>query len=210
MKSILFSLTLVFTALACFAQDYYGNNRKQWLQKAEQYKPKLIITEKKPLKVVDIVPDTQSFQKYKAVDVSPIDSLYSMPFRLKKEITIDFGEHLTGYFSFSVRSTGLAADGPLRFKLTFGEVPSEVAVSFDSYKEGLSRAWLQDEVVSVMYVPQTVTLPRRLAFRYIKIELLGSSPYYDFNIHDMKCMAQTSAKNIPEELPQAVGQDLRA
>ena len=45
MKSILFSLTLVFTALACFAQDYYGNNRKQWLQKAEQYKPKLIITE---------------------------------------------------------------------------------------------------------------------------------------------------------------------
>ena len=52
MKSILFSLTLVFTALACFAQDYYGNNRKQWLQKAEQYKPKLIITEKKPLKVV--------------------------------------------------------------------------------------------------------------------------------------------------------------
>ena len=60
MKSILFSLTLVFTALACFAQDYYGNNRKQWLQKAEQYKPKLIITEKKPLKVVDIVSEIQS------------------------------------------------------------------------------------------------------------------------------------------------------
>lgn len=88
MKPILFSLTLVFTALACFAQDYYGNNRKQWLQKAEQYKPKLIITEKKPLKVVDIVPDAQSFQKYKAVDVSPIDSLYSMPFRLKKKLRL--------------------------------------------------------------------------------------------------------------------------
>ena len=42
--------------------------------------------------------------------------------------------------------------------------------------------------------PATVTLSRRLAFRYVKIELLGSSPYYDFNIHDMKCMAQTSAK----------------
>ena len=54
MKPILFSLTLVFTTLACFAQDYYGNNRKQWLQKAEQYKPKLIITEKKPLKVVAV------------------------------------------------------------------------------------------------------------------------------------------------------------
>ena len=60
-----------------------------------------------------------------------------------------------------------------------------------------------------MYVPQTVTLSRRLAFRYVKIELLGSSPYYDFNIHDMKCMAQTSAKNIPEELPQAVDPMIR-
>ncbi|MEB3374808.1 hypothetical protein SFC43_21400 [Bacteroides sp. CR5/BHMF/2] len=50
-----------------------------------------------------------------------------------------------------------------------------MAVPFDSYKEGLSRAWLQDEVVSVMYVPQTVNLSRRLAFRYVKIELLGSS-----------------------------------
>lgn len=87
-KSILFSLPLVFVTIACFAQDYYGNNRKQWLQKAEQYKPKLIITEKKPLKVVDIVPDAQSFQKYKAVDVSPIDSLYSMPFRLKKKLRL--------------------------------------------------------------------------------------------------------------------------
>ena len=36
MKSILFSLTLVFTALACFAQDYYGNNRKQCMDAFER------------------------------------------------------------------------------------------------------------------------------------------------------------------------------
>lgn len=215
MKSVIFKLVIFFLVaaginLACRAQDFYEGKRKIWLQKAEQYKPALTVTEKSPQTVVKIVPDEQAFQGYKTVNINPIDSLYTMPFRLRKNVTIDFGEHMTGYFSFSVRSTGLAADGPLRFKLTFGETPAEVTVPFDSYKEGLSRAWLQDEVVSVMYVPQTITVPRRLAFRYVKIELLGSSPYYDFNIFDIKCMSQTSAKNVPDELPQSVDSMIRA
>lgn len=203
-KSISLGLLMAFSTVICFAQNYYEDKRAQWLQKAEQYKPELIITEKRPLKVIDVVPDENAFQKWKVVDINPIDSLYNTPFRQKKKIIIDFGEHMTGYFSFSVRTTGLAADGPLRFKLTFGEVPSEVSVPFDPYTEGLSRAWLQDETVSVMYVPETVTIPRRLAFRYVKVELLGSSPYYDFNIYDVKCMAQTSARNMPEKLPPTV------
>lgn len=203
-RFITFCLLMAFSSLICFAQNYYEDKREQWLQKAEQYKPKLIITEKRPLKVVDVVPDDNAFQKWRVVDVNSIDSLYNTPFRQKKKIIIDFGEHMTGYFTFSVRTTGLAADGPLRFKFTFGEVPSEVSVPFDPYTEGLSRAWLQDETVSVMYVPETITIPRRLAFRYVKIELLGSSPYYDFNIYDVKCMTQTSARNKPEELPLTV------
>ncbi len=201
-------LLLSFTSI-CFSQDYYGNSRKQWLQKAEQYKPELIITEKKPLHIVNVSPDEYAFQKWKVTNIHPIDTLYNMPFRLKKEVIIDFGEHMTGNFCFSVRTTGLAADGPLRFKLTFGEVPSEVAVPFDPYPGNLSRAWLQDEIVSIMYVPETVTLHRRLAFRYVKIELLASSPYYDFNIYDIKCLARTSAKNIPEELPSSVDPMIR-
>ncbi len=209
LRFIALSLFLAFTIATGFSQNYYGSSRKQWLQKAEQYKPELKITEKKPLQVVDIIPDENAFQKWKAVSINPIDSLYNTPFRLKKEVIIDFGEHMTGHFSFSVRSTGLAADGPLRFKLTFGEVPSEVSVPFDPYTGLLSRAWLQDEIVSVMYVPETVTLSRRLAFRYVKIELLGSSPYYDFNIYDIKCMAGTSAKEMPEELPATVDPVIR-
>lgn len=210
MKRIVsFSLLLALSIFLCPAQNYYENARSQWLQKAEQYKPELIITEKTPLEVVNIIPDDHSFQKWKVLNVSPIDSLYNTPFREKKEVILDFGEHMTGNFCFSVRSTGLAADGPLKFKLTFGEVPAEVSVPFDPYPGILSRGWLQDETVSVMYVPETVNISRRLAFRYVKIELLGSSPYYDFNIYDVKCFARTSAKNKPEELPLSVDPMIR-
>ncbi len=208
-RIILSSLPLLFSASFCLAQNYYENTRSQWLQKAEQYKPKLTITEKKPLKVVNVIPDEHSFQKWKVLNVNPIDSLYNTPFREKKEVIIDFGEHLTGNFSFSVRSTGLAADGPLKFKLIFGEVPAEVSVPFDPYPGTLSRGWLQDEIVSVMYVPETVNISRRLSFRYVKIELLGSSPYYDFNIYDIKCLARTSVKSKPDALPLSVDPMIR-
>lgn len=194
-------LNLLLISAVCHAQDYYAGSREAWMRKAEQFKPELIVTEMAPKHIVDVVSDAKAFQQWKAVNAGPADSLYTMPFKSKKNIILDFGEHLTGYFSFSVRTTGLAVDGPMRFKLTFGEVPSEMAVPFDPYPGGLSRAWLQDEIVTVMHAPETVSLSRRLAFRYVKIELLGSSPYYDFNLFDIKCMAQTSVRNKPEELP---------
>ncbi|MDR2804761.1 MAG: glycoside hydrolase [Dysgonamonadaceae bacterium] len=201
MKHILFACYFLWFSFYGFSQNYYEHSRARWLQKAEMYKPELIMTEKKPLSIVEILPGDHAFQQWEVRDLNPVDSLYHLPFRQQKQVVIDFGEHLTGYFSFSVRTTGKTPDGPLRLKLTFGEVPSEVAVDLDSYTEGLSRAWLQDETVTVMHVPQTVTLSRRLAFRYVKIELVGSSPQYDFNIYDLYCKAQTSVKHAPEKLP---------
>ena len=64
----------------------------------------------------------------------------------------------------------------------------------------LSRAWLQDEVVTISEVPATIQIPRRVAFRYLKIEVLGSSVFSDFKISDIVLHATTSAKRIPEPL----------
>ncbi len=185
------------------------DRRDEWMRKAEQYKPDLIVTERTPTGTVCVVEDPGAFQGWAARPSGSVEELYNTPFRQQKTAVVDFGEHLTGYVTFSVRSTGLAADGPMRLRLTFGEVPSEVAVPFDDYEEGLSRAWLQDEVVTVMSLPHTVTIPRRVAFRYVKIELLASSPYYDFNIHEIKCSAQTSVAVVPEPLPAGVDPMIR-
>jgi alpha-L-rhamnosidase len=118
-------------------------------------------------------------------------------------VVVDFGEHLTGYYTFTIKASHNYPDAPLRFKLTFGEVPAEMATPFDPYPGGLSRAWLQDETITVMDLPATITIPRRLAFRYLKIDLLASSNGFDFKITDMKFKAVTAVTNKPETLSPA-------
>ena len=71
-------------------------------------------------------------------------------------------------------------DSPIRLKFTFAELPAELNTPFDPYKPGLSRAWLQDEIITVTEQDKYITIPRRLSFRYVKIELLGVSGYFDF------------------------------
>lgn len=64
----------------------------------------------------------------------------------------------------------------------------------------LSRAWQQDEVVTVMDLPATFTMPRHVSFRYVRIELLGSPPYFDFGFSAMEVSATTSADAPPMAL----------
>lgn len=41
-RFILLNFLLFSSTTICLSQDYYRNSRKQWLQKAEQYKPELV------------------------------------------------------------------------------------------------------------------------------------------------------------------------
>jgi alpha-L-rhamnosidase len=186
------------------AQDFYTvDQRNRWLSKAESSKPELIETIKKPIGFVKLVADEKAFQGWKIVPSDKMESLYSNSFKRQSGVVIDFGEHLTGYYTFTIKASKNFPDAPLRFKLTFGEVPAELATPFDPYPGGLSRAWLQDETVTVVDLPATVRIPRRLAFRYLKIDLLASSNGFDFVISDMSFKASTSVSAIPTALSPA-------
>lgn len=200
MKKCSFLFFVLYFVTATEAQDYYQNQRAGWLQKAEQTQPKLIETIKQPVALVALVKDDNVFQDWKAVQSKPVDSLYNNSFKKQSGVVVDFGEHLTGYFTFSVEEINRAADAPLRIKFTFGEVPSELATPFDPYPGGLSRAWLQDEIITISDVPSTITIPRRVAFRYVKMELLGSSVYSDFRISNISFKATTSVNTSPAAL----------
>ncbi len=176
--------------------DYYQQYRELWLQKAEENLPQLIITENKPIGVVEIVKNEQSFQHWEVKFSDSMESFYTSAFNKTKPTIIDFGQHLTGYFTFAIIPTSVTPDAPLRLKFTFGEVPSELAEPFEPFTGSLSRAWLQDEVVTVMNLPDTLTISRRLSFRFVKIELIAA-PSYDFHLSDLTCMAVTSAKKTP-------------
>jgi alpha-L-rhamnosidase len=197
------SAVLLLAGSGSNAQDIYQAERQHWLDKAKDNIPALIETVKKPSGIVSLTRDAGAFQGWKATPSIPLDAFYRHSFNKQKEVILDFGQHLTGYFSLTIDTLVRTPDAPLRFKLTFGEVPAEIATSYDQYNGGLSRAWLQDEVVTVMEVPAVIQVARRTAFRYVKIELIGSSPYYDFSITNAQCKAVTAAAQYPQALATA-------
>ena len=209
MKKVIFSI-LVWMSISSFlfAQNFYEDGQL-WVKMAESLKPELTETVVHPEGVVEIVKNEDAFQGWEARRVADINTVYDKSIRRINSVIVDFGDHYTGYFSFDLETIRGTSDAPVRFKLTFGEVPSEMVTPFDPYEGALSRAWLQDEVVTIMSVPATFTLDRRMAFRYLKIELLGSSQYFDFKISNMEVRAVTSATEEPEELGSQVPEIIR-
>ena len=202
----------IFTVVAvCFitqlmAQDVtpvrWADKRDSWMQKAADDMPQLKRQDIKPVAIVRSVADKSAFQGWRMEQTGePLEILSKESFKPRKEVILDLGDHYTGYFSFKVLDMGLAADAPLRFRLTFAEVPAELNTPFDPYPGGLSRAWLQDEVITVMRLPYEVKVERRLACRYVKIELLAQS-YYDFVLTDFNFRAETSARGKAAEIAE--------
>lgn len=183
--------------LSISAQDFFAKERQAWLAKAEALKPQLQAITKHPLSIVTMVKDEKAFQGWRIDTRTSVDSLFKLSFKKQSGVILDFGEHLTGHFTFQLAELRGVSDAPTRFKLTFGEVPAEINTPFDPFDADLSRAWLQDEIITVTELPATVTIPRRLACRYVKIELLGTSRYFDFKIADAYFKATSSATTQP-------------
>ena len=178
----------------------WADKRVDWLNKAQANMPELKHTLVKPVAIVKGVEDENSFQGWRMEPSGePIESFYKTSLKSHAPIILDLGDHYTGYLTLKVNHTGMPADAPVRLKLTFAELPAEVMTPFDPYEGGLSRAWLQDEVVTIMRLPEEVRIPRRLACRYVKIEVLAQS-YFDFVIEDFSFDAVTSATGEPMEL----------
>lgn len=194
-------LALFAWGSACMAQSAYFSDSKEWLRKAEASKPELSYQTISPVRVVRSVQDDKAFQGWRMEDAGKTDILYDEPFKKHPEITVDFGNHYTGFLTFSIKAFGQrGADAPVRLKFTFAEVPSELNTPLEPYKGGLARSWVQDEIVTIMSVPHEMTIPRRLSGRYLKIELLGISSSFDFVFDKMTFRAQTSAIHKAPEL----------
>ena len=180
---------------ALFAQQMklIEERRASWLAKAEAAKPRLNHTSKQPVALVKVEKDAASFQGWKVVNVSKPESVCNKPLKPGDSFILDFGEHFAGQFVFSLRAFEIPVDAPVRLGLIFGEVPAEVVEPFDPYKGGLTRSWLQDEVFNFDDVPQTVTLPRRYAFRYVKVTVLSCSKHGKFGFSELHAEAISSA-----------------
>ena len=181
------------------------SRRGAWLQQAEKATPKLLRKPMRPVAVVKVEKDAASFQGWRTVAAGSPESVCNKPLLPGDSFILDFGEHFTGQFIFSLRRFDIPVDAPVRLALIFGEVPAEVAEAFDPFPGTLTRSWMQDEVVNMDEVPQTVRLPRRYAFRYVKVTVVSASKYGRFGFSDLRAEAITSAdeKRLPAFTPRS-------
>ena len=193
MKKLLLGIFFFCVLTDITGQDVYENYREGWYQKSREYLPELRVKEKTPMQMVRLVTDTTAYQYVRAVKADDAMNFFQLSLKsIPKEMVLDFGEHITGQVQFVIESN-IAAHAPVQLKIKFAEVPAEMAARFESYEGSLSKAWLQEEIVTLHSMPDTVLLPNRNAFRYIKFEVLASAADMDFYIRDIRCFATTSA-----------------
>lgn len=162
--------------IPCNDRDRYFSQTAagRWLAQAEALKPKLGEHWVSPLARVRIDPATSGFQGWTvcplAGPVIPEEALHN-----GDVFILDFGAHTVGYLNLAVESDRAFQDAPVRLRLTCGEVLAEVAAPLDDYHGQLAASWLQDEVVTLDWLPTEFEFPRRMAFRYVRIEVVALS-----------------------------------
>jgi len=173
---------------------------KGWAATAESLIPVLAETEQFPVHLVRAVAAPELPLRFRMETESPASALAGRQLKRGDSFIVDFEGHRTGYLSFRLATEGRAPDAPVRLRFTFGEVPTDVAEPFYPYKGELSEAWLPDELINVDYLPQSVRMSRRYAFRYVKVEVVDTSPEFRIRFEDLKAHAVTSARGTPAPL----------
>lgn len=110
----------------------------------------------------------------------------------------DFENHNVGYLTVNFSSIRSPQDAPAFVKFKFCEISSEIDENTDNYRGWISKSWLQEEWVHIDVLPCKLRLPRRYAFRYVKIEAVALSSKYDLVINSLELDAVTSAPEMVE------------
>ena len=125
--------------------------------------------------------------------VYPGQNLEGQLFEEGDSVTLDFGNHYVGYVELELDYEGDHPDAPVWLRMRFAERELELQRPVEDYHGGLSRSWLQQAHVYVDVLPHTLRLPRRYAFRYLKLEVMGMSRRFRLKIRKVSCTAQTAA-----------------
>ncbi len=116
------------------------------------------------------------------------------PLKKGESLVFDFGDHQVGRLSLKLGFTGSHPDAPAWLRLQFAEQPSELFEKAEDYRGWISTGWIQQEQLHVDVLPCTLELPRRYAFRYVKLEVLDVSSKYSLTVEEAVCRALSSAE----------------
>lgn len=108
-------------------------------------------------------------------------------------ILLDFGDHWVGHVTLRFKSAGSHPDAPAWLRVQFAERACELTEDPDAYSGWISKGWIQQEQIHIDVLPAELALPRRYAFRYLRLEVLDVSGKYCLVLSDAWCDASTSA-----------------
>lgn len=108
-------------------------------------------------------------------------------------VEIDFGRHMVGYLHLKLGYINLHPDAPVWLKIYFAESKKELEEKVENYDGWICSGWVQQEQIHVDVIPAEIELPRRYAFRYVKIEVLDISSKFELTIDDAYVEAVSSA-----------------
>ncbi len=174
--------------------------RGHWMDTAQALIPQLATTVQAPLALVRAVADDSLPLRFRMEREAAAEELEQRLLKKGDQFILDFGGHRTGHLAFDLVGEGRGVDAPVRLRLTFGEVPTDVAEPLYPYTGQLATGWLPDEVVNIDYLPQSVRLPRRYAFRFMKVEVIDTSPTFGVRFRNVSATALTSATLMPPPL----------
>ena len=82
------------------ASSDYKDRKEEWLRKAEEAKPVLHKTVCRPVSMVQAVEDASAFQGWRMEQIGEVPEYYGASINEMPDVTVDFGRHMTGYFTF--------------------------------------------------------------------------------------------------------------
>lgn len=151
------------------------NEREHWLAEAECLKPHLQTEVIPMMRRVMFERSPEAYQGWNVVGLA--NDLGSLDLSYGEMVDIDFGRHIVGTPHLRLSSPGSRIDAPVRLRFLLGEAPIEIALDGEPIKSSmLATSWLQEETLHVEYFPARIVLPRRYAFRYLRIQVDAISP----------------------------------
>ena len=175
-------------ALISIIEGFHPLGDVRLLNRAEQLKPPLRHAVREPIGGFRLK-ERYSPEKNEIV----LHQLPHLSMGKGENLCLDFGEHLVGYVTLELSCSGSHPDAPAFLKLKFAERLKELTENSQEYDGWLSRSWIQEEYVHVDIIPARLMLPRRYAFRYLKITMMDTSPKYKLVIRHAECRTETSA-----------------
>jgi alpha-L-rhamnosidase len=107
---------------------------------SDELRPKLASVTRDPQRLLNSVPDSESFFHLQAGDVEPPHLLPTCELSRGDHVILDYDLHMVSKLTFTITAHGLNIDAPCRLRITFGETPLDLTAGIEGVNSWISTS----------------------------------------------------------------------